>query len=71
MDLPSEEASVSYPVNYCISCESLCINWNESLYRQPLNKDWIWGGKCKQSLPRYPQGQSRTCYQECCWLPLM
>ena len=64
MDLPSEEASVSYPVNYCISCESLCINWNESLYRQPLNKDWVWGGGCKQSLPRYPQGQSRTLLPE-------
>jgi len=22
-------------------------------------------GGCKQSLLRYPQGQSKTCYQEC------
>jgi len=26
---------------------------------------WLRAGGWKQSLPRYPQGQSRTCYQEC------
>ena len=31
-NLPSEHASVSFPecpVSYCVSCEPLCINWNE------------------------------------------
>jgi len=65
INLPSEEAILS------ISCELLCINWNVpqaaayTLYRQPLNKAWVWATGCKQSLPGYPQGQSRTCYQEC------
>jgi len=26
---------------------------------------WARAGGCKQSLPRYPKGQSRTRYQEC------
>ena len=36
-------------------------------YAQPttLNDAWEWAGGCKRSLPRYPKGQSRTCYQEC------
>ena len=29
-----------------------------------LNEAWIWAGGCKQSLPRYLQHQSRTCYQK-------
>ena len=47
----------------------MCINWNE----QPstLNDTWVWVGGCKPSLPRYPKGPSRTCYQECgCHLQL-
>jgi len=36
-----------------------------TLHRQPLNEAWARAGGCKQSLPRYPKGQSRTCYQEC------
>jgi len=50
-------------------------NWNEpqvghlQLYEQPsipstLNNTWVQSGGCKWSLPRYPQCQSRTCYQE-------
>jgi len=37
------------------------------LYELPsaLNDAWVWAGGCKQSLPRYPKGQSTTCYQEC------
>ena len=26
---------------------------------------WVHAGGCKQSSPRYPKGQSKTCYQEC------
>ena len=29
-----------------------------------LNEAWVRAGGCKQSLPRYPQSQSRTCYQD-------
>jgi len=32
---------------------------------QTLNKAWVWAGGSKPSLPWYPQGQSRICYQEC------
>ena len=41
----------------------MCLNWNE----QPsaLNDAWVRVGECKPSLPRYPKGQSRPCYQEC------
>ena len=54
------------------SCE-MCVNWNEppvsriQLYKQPsdFNDAWVWAGGCKWSLPRYPKGQSRTCYQDC------
>jgi len=54
-----------YPVSYCVSWELLCINWNELLYWQTLKKAWVQAGGCKQSLLRYPQGQSRTYYHEC------
>ena len=30
----------------------------------PFNNTGVWAGGCKRSLPRYPKGQSRTCYQE-------
>ena len=30
-----------------------------------LNDARVRVGECKPSLPRYPNGQSRTCYQEC------
>jgi len=51
----------------------VCVNWNEpqvsrlQLYEQPgaVNDAGVWAGGCKWSLPRYPKGQSRTCYQEC------
>jgi len=36
-----------------------------------LNDAWVRTGGCKWSLPRYPKGRSRTCYQECgCHLKL-
>jgi len=55
------------------SSRDMCVNWNEPqvshihLYEQlcALNDAWVWVGGCKWSLPRYPKGQSRTCYQEC------
>jgi len=55
------------------SSRDMCINWNEpqvshiQLYEQPsaLNDAWVWAGGCKWSLPTYPKGQGRTCYQEC------
>ena len=55
-----------YPVSYCAI---IAMNHKllPTLYRQPLNKAWVQAGGCKQSLPRYSQGQSRTCYQECMW----
>ena len=53
-----------HTVSLCVSWELLCINWNEPLYWQTLNKAWVGAGGCKQTLPRYPQGQSRICYQE-------
>ena len=56
-----------------VSSRDMCVNWNEpqisciQLYEQPsaLNDAWVWAGGCKRILPRYPKGQSRTCYQEC------
>jgi len=36
-----------------------------TLLRQTLNEALVRALGCKQSLPRYPPGQSRTCYQEC------
>jgi len=48
-------------------CKCMCMSHKlpPTLHRQPLNEAWVRAGGCKQSLPRYPQGQSRTCYQEC------
>jgi len=42
----------------------MCINWNEPLASHLLCTDafewpWVHTGECKQSLPRYPQGQSK------------
>ena len=34
-----------------------------SHHRKPLNE--AWAGECKQSLPRHPQDQSKSCHQEC------
>jgi len=39
--------------------------YNYTAYWQTLNKAWVWTGGYKQSLLRYAQVQSRTCYQEC------
>ena len=55
------------------SSRDMWVNWNETqasraqLYEQPsaLTDAWAWAGGCKQSLPRYPKGQSIACYQEC------
>ena len=47
-------------MSYCVSWELLCINWNEPLYRQPLNTSWVRAGGCKQSLSRYPPSWSRS-----------
>ena len=48
-----KKASVSYPgCSYpvstaCVSCELLCIKWNESLYWQTLNKAWVWANSTR------------------------
>ena len=47
----------------------LYINWNEPqattyIIQAASNTAWVQAGGCKHSLPRYPQGQSRTYYQE-------
>ena len=39
--------------------------YNYTAYWQNLNKAWVRAGRYKRSLRRYPQCQSRTCYQEC------
>jgi len=39
--------------------------YSYTAYWLTLDKAWVQAGGYKQSLPRYPQGQSRTCYQEC------
>ena len=41
-----------------------------TLHMQTLNKAWVRAGGYKQSLPRYPQGQCRTCLLPgvCCHL---
>ena len=44
-----------YPI-LGVSWELLYINWNKPLYWQTLNKAWVQAGRCKRSLPRYPQG---------------
>ena len=49
----------------------MCINRNKSyasclqLYGKPWNKAWVRADGCKPSLPKHPQGQSKTWYQEC------
>jgi len=52
------------------------VHWSElqascvELYGQPLKETWVWAGGHKQSLTNHSQGQSKTWYQECAWLPL-
>ena len=53
-----------YPVSYC-ALIGTSHKLPPTLYRQPLDETCVRAGGCKQSLPGYPQGQSRTCYQEC------
>jgi len=53
-----------YPVSYC-GLIWMSHKLPPTLCRQSSNKAWVWAGGCKQSLPRYLQGQSRTCHQEC------
>jgi len=53
VDLPSEEASVSYPVSYC-TLFGMSHKLPPTLYRQALNEAWVRADGCKQSLPGYP-----------------
>jgi len=59
-----------YPI-LSVSCELLCINWNEpqaaayiiqAAFEQGLITSW-WM-RTEFVVPGYPQGQSRTSYQE-------
>ena len=67
IDLPSEEAM--YPI-LSVSCELLCIHWNEPQAATCITQAAFQQARLEyklvdahRGLPRYPQGQSRTCYQ--------
>jgi len=55
VDLPSEEASVSYPgwVSYC-ALTGASHKLLPTLNRQPFNRAWVWASEYKQSLSGYP-----------------